>query len=226
MFRTVCVAIVAAGLASPALAGGESGDVLILPDTASGKVRTGAFDDPTESILSTNQRVFFAEFGEADPAQPNFADEPGFRGLPEDFSDGSAWSFTITGPVQLWNGTDFSDDSPFTITLGFGPASVTTGDGVVAGFSVPVFGDDGFDDHLDTILDAPQDGSANGIYLLRLSIGVEGFEDSDEIFWVLNRGMSDSEFDAAIDYAQANIPAPSSALALLGAGLFASRRRR
>jgi MYXO-CTERM domain-containing protein len=225
MFRTVIASALAFSLAPVALAG-EGGDVLILPDSVSGAVRTGAFDDATESIVNTNQRVFFADFGEADPLQPNFADEPGFRGLASDFGDGSSWSFNITGAVGLWNGADFSTPSPFTISLGFGPASVTSAAGSVSGFSVPVSGDDGFDDHLDVILDAPTDGTADGIYLLRLSIAVPGFADSDEIWWVLNRGLSETEHDAAIDFARANVPAPSSALALLGAGLLAGRRRR
>ncbi|MFG0273449.1 MAG: hypothetical protein ACF8QF_00145 [Phycisphaerales bacterium] len=211
---------------APVAFAGEGGDVLILPDSASGKVRTGAFDDATESILNTNQRVFFADFGEADPLQPNFAAEPGFRGLPSDFADGSSWSFNLTGPVSLWNGTDFSSPSPHTITLGFGPASVTSGAGFVAGFSVPVSGNDGFDDHLDVFLDGPTDSSADGIYLLRMTLSVAGFDDSDEIWWVMNRGLSESEHDAAIEAAEALIPAPSSALALLGAGLLAGRRRR
>jgi len=225
MFRTIFIASLAASFTSVALAG-EGGDVLILPDTASGQVRTGAFDDATESVLNTNQRVFFADFGEADPLQPNFADEPGFRGLASDFADGSSWSFAITGAVTQWNGADFSTASPYTMTLGFGPASVTSSTGFVSGFSVPVSGSDGFDDHLDVFLDAPTDSSADGIYLLRLSIGVPGFSDSDEIWWVMNRGLSETEHDAAIDFARATIPAPSSALALVGAGLLATRRRR
>ena len=225
MIRTALAGTLALSFASVAVAG-EGGDVLILPDASSGQVRTGAFDDVTESVLSTNQRVFFADFGVADPLQPNFADEPGFRGLPSDFADGSSWSFTLTGPVGLWNGADFSTASPYTMTLGFGPASVTTSTGPVAGFSVPVSGSLGFDDHLDVFLDAPTDGTADGIYLLRMTLSVPGFSDSDEIWWVMNRGLSELEHDAAIDYARATIPAPSGLVALLGAGLLGARRQR
>ena len=225
LFTSTIAGAVALSAASFAVAG-ELGDILILPDPVSGKVRTGAFDDPTESILSLRQRVFAGSFGEADPLQPNFSDEPGFRGLASDFPNGSSWSFNITGAVSIWNGADFSGPSAYTITLGFGPAQVTSGAGFVSGFSVPVSGNDGFDDHLNVFLDAPLDSSADGIYLLRMEVGVPGFAFSDEIWIVLNRGVDDAIFDQAIDTAFTLVPAPGAGGALLALGLLTARRRR
>ncbi|MFG0256979.1 MAG: hypothetical protein ACF8GE_03660 [Phycisphaerales bacterium JB043] len=222
-YKTIasCAALVA--LATPALAG-EGGDVFIFTDA--GQVKTGAFSHTTESVISFNERVFAGEFGEIDPGQPNFSDEPGFRGFASDFPDGSSWSFDITGPVMQWNGTDFSTASPYTIELGFGPLSATSGVGPVAGFGVPVSGTDGFDDHLDILLNAPTDGTADGVYLLTLSLSVSGFADSDEIWFVLNRGMDEPTHDAALEYAEANVPTPGTLAVLTGALLGGVRRRR
>ncbi|MEC9372878.1 MAG: hypothetical protein VYC34_03505, partial [Planctomycetota bacterium] len=75
-------------------------DVLLIPDLANGRVTTGAFDDATESVVSMNERVFPAEFGEADPMQPYFADEPGFRALEGDF-EGDSWGFDIVDQARV-----------------------------------------------------------------------------------------------------------------------------
>lgn len=216
-------------LGSCSVAFAQHADVLLIPDFINGVVTTGAFYDDSGTVVSMNQRVFEAEFGEADPMNPNFADEPGFRALPGDF-DNSFWGFNIIDTVFVWNGTDFSAVSPYSMTINFGPSpditSPTAPGGFTSGFDIPV-GAGGFDDHLNIFLDAPMDGTADGIYLLTLEVYAEGLDASAPIWFVMNRRLSEAEHEAAIDWVNANlVPAPG-AMALLGAaGLMANRRRR
>ena len=212
-----------------AAANAQHADVLLIPDFVNGVVTTGAFDDDSEMVLSMNQRVFEAEFGEADPMNPNFADEPGFRALPGDF-DGSSWGFNIVDTIYQWNGSDFSTVSPYSMTMNFGPSPDVTSPGMpggfTPGFSIPV-GPGGFDDHLNIFLDAPMDGTADGIYLLTLEVFADGLDASDPIWFVMNRGLSEMEHEAAVDWVHDNlVPAPGAAVVFAGAGLLAARRRR
>ncbi len=223
------VVIGAAVCLAPSAVVAQHADVLLIPDFVNGVVATGAFDDDSGMVLSMNQQVFEAEFGEADPMNPNFADEPGFRALPGDFDD-SYWGFNIIDTVLVWNGTDFSTVSPYSMTINLGPSPDITSPaapgGFTAGFDIPV-GAGGFDDHLNLFLDAPMDGSADGIYLLTLEVYAEGLGASDPIWFVMNRGLSELEHEAAVDWVNANlVPAPGS-IALVGvAGIAAVRRRR
>lgn len=228
-FNARFIGLFAAGVAGVGVAGADGLDVLLLPDFVNGVVTTGSFNDDTGMVVSTNERVFAGDFGEADPMNPNFADDPGFRALPGDF-DNSYWSFNVIDTVFVWNGTDFSAVSPYGMTINFGPSpdvnTPAAPGGFAPGFQIPV-GTGGFDDHLNIFLDAPMDGSADGIYLLTLEVFAEGLDPSDPIWFVMNRGLSELEHDAAIDWVTANlVPAPGAA-ALLGlAGLTALRRRR
>jgi len=223
-------AAVALGVLSMAGAAFADGlDVLLLPDFDTGQIVTGAFDDETKTVVDTDQRVFGADFGEADPAQPNFADEPGFRALPGDF-DGQNWGFNVLDAVFRWNGNDFSEVSPFTMTINFGPSpdvvTPTTPGRTVPGFEIPI-GNDGFDDHLNIFLNAPADDSADGIYLLTLNAFTTEFEASEPFWFVFNRGLSEAEHDLAIDYVNTNlVPSPGAMVLapMLGAALM--RRRR
>lgn len=206
-------------------------DVLLLPDRASGVVRTGAYDDATKSVVSENERVFTGEFG-ADPLQPNFSDEPGFRALDGAFPAGDSWGFNITDRVYRWDvaSQNFDTASPFTITMSYAAGilnatSPTTPGGFTPGFSLTIPGG-GFDDHLDIFLDAGASTEADGIYLLRLNLFATGLAASDNVWFVLNRGLSGTEFAAAEQYVRDFIvPAPG-ACAVFAIGFASAGRRR
>lgn len=218
-------------IAAPLFAGMEEPhfDVLLLPDETNGVIQTGAFDDDTESVVSMNERVFPAEFGEADPAQPYFADEPGFRALPGDF-DGGEWGFNLLDAAREWNGANFDTISPFSMSIDFGPSPTITSppnaDEFVPGFTIPVPAG-GFDDHLNIFLDVGA-SSPTGVYLLTLEVFATGFGASDPIFFVMNAGADEAAHEAAEDFVR-NVIVPSpgpAALALLSIGGLAGRRRR
>lgn len=203
-------------------------DVLLLRDEANGVVRIGSFFDPTESIVSLNQRVFEAEFGETDPLQPNFSDEPGFRALEGDF-DGGFWGFNFLDALRVWNGSDFSTISDYTLSADFGPSPTvttsTSAGGFVSGFNIPV-STGGFDDHLDIFLNAPTDSSADGVYLLTLEVFSNDLGASEPIFFVFGRGVDEVDLDAAVGYVRSTIPTPGAVSLLALAGAASLRRRR
>jgi len=217
---------VGAAFASPAIASGV--DVLLRPEANT--VVTGAFSDDTQMIVSQNERVFEAEFGE-NPAEPNFADEPGFQSFDPVF-DGGDWSFAFVDAVRLWDGSDFDAVAPDTVTMRFGglatpsTTSPTTPGDTAQGFSLPI-PSGGFHDHLDITYNGPATSASDGIYLISLTASVTGFETSDPFFFVMNRGLSEETHEAAIDFVRTEIvPAPGAASAMLGAGLIAGLRRR
>ncbi len=229
--RDITTAAIAATLAGMTAASVQATglDVLLLRDDVNGRIRTGSFFDPTETIVSLNERVFEAEFGETDPMQPNFSDEPGFRALDGDF-DGGFWGFNFLDAVRVWNGSDFSTISDYTISASFGPSpTITTSavaGGFVAGFNIPV-GAGGFDDHLELFLDAPGDDSADGIYLLTLEVFSNDLGASRPIFFVFGRGVDEFDLDLAVDYVRSSvIPTPGAFGLLALAGVASLRRRR
>lgn len=230
MMKFSMLAAVAA-LAAPASAGGF--DVLLRPDRAAGVLRTGSFDDATTMVVSEHERVFKGDFGAADPTQPNFSDEPGFRALDGAFTAGESWGFNITDRALRWNTTTgaFDQPSPFSITLSFagGALSATTptqpGE-IVPGFSLLVPGG-GFDNHLDLFLNAGEGAAAIGIYLLRLNVFGAGLAASDNIWFVLNRGLSEAEHERAEHYVRdVLVPTPGTGVLAVGGLVAVSRRRR
>ncbi|MEC9373791.1 MAG: hypothetical protein VYC34_08105, partial [Planctomycetota bacterium] len=131
--------------------------------------------------------------------------------------------------ARVWNGTNFDDASPYTMTLNFGPSpdvtSPLTPGGFVAGFDIPV-GSMGFDDHLNIFLDVGSD-TPTGVFLLTLQVRATGLAASDPIYFVMNAGAGEEAHEAAEEYVREFIvPSPSGA-ALMGlAGAALLRRRR
>lgn len=233
MRNGICLLGVAGVLsvAGGSIAVGGGFDVLLLPDRGAGVLRTGAFDDATQSVVSLDERVFTGEFGKVIPGEPNYTDEPGFRALTGEFNSGDAWGFWITDAVRVWDplGGHFDDLSPYSITLGFGPWSVTSSavaGGVVNGFDITIPGM-GFDDHLDITLNAPMGLEADGVYLLRLSLRATGLAPSEPIWFVLNRGKDKLTFEAAEEYVRdVLVPSPGTCAAFAVLAFGATRRRR
>lgn len=187
MRTTTLLAILAGATGAASASARQHFDVLLQADQSLGRVATGAFDDATKSVVSTDERVFAGDLGETDPLQPNYSDEPGFRALALTFAEGDQWGLNITDSVRVWDSAsgNFNTLSPFTITLGFGPLSATSPaspGGFTPGFPITVDATGGFDTHLDVFLDAPGRGAPtpDGVYLLRLSAFATGLNASDD----------------------------------------------
>lgn len=193
------------------------------------KLFTGAIAEDG-SPLSNRHRVFGAEFGEK-PTEPFAADEPGFQALDGTFSPFEEFRVNITGAVELWNGAGFSATDE-TITLEFGPSSVTSGAGFVPGFTFTADSFGGFHDHFEIILNGPAGPGADsdpGVYLLPLNLELtSGALGPTDTFWfVMNLGQDEIDHDAAIDWVQAHlVPAPGALLVFAPALMQRTRRRR
>jgi hypothetical protein len=217
-------------VAPMAMASEEHLDVWI-QNGGDGIVIGGISEDGTETFPDT--LVFGAEFGE-DPQEPFFADEPGFQAMDGDFAPFAPFQINIVDSLGAWNGDGFGLTDN-TMTVSFGPATVTSGGGFIEGFQWQADTLGGFHDHFDLSINGDGGDPANGIYLLPLAIslgeelggspGLPGL--SDTFYFVMNLGEDERQHDAAMDWVQANlVPGPGGAALLAGLLLLGRSRRQ
>ena len=231
MLRTVLTVSAVASVSSAALAHGEDVDVLL--QVLDGDIVTGSWSHDTDSVVEERERVFAFEWGNDEGA--NISDEPGFFAQPGTL-DGLSWGVNFVDAVRVWDGSDFDAVSPNTVTyelLGAEQTTPTEAGGVTGGFAIPV-GAGGFDDHYEIVLNAPTDGSADGVYLIAMQVfsvptseraGVPA--DSQTFWFVGNFGADELDHEAAIEYVEdVLVPAPGAASLLALGGLVGARRRR
>jgi len=224
-FQTTVFLIAACGLTVSAAADEDHFDVWL--QIEGNQMFTGSITEDLEPINS-NWRVFGAELPGADGDEPFTADEPGFQLLDGSVDPFYNFQINITDAVTAWNGNGF-DPVAETMSLEFGPQSVTSGDGFVEGFQWTADANGGFHDHFEIILNGDGGDPADGIYLLPLSIADPGgaFAATDTFWFVMNRGLSEAEHELSIEWVQQNIVPTPGAIGLLGcAALFGRRRRR
>jgi hypothetical protein len=193
-----------------------------------GNVAVGIGDHDSGTISDFGERVFGADMFISGINW--FADEPGIFIEEGSLADDTQVGFTLTNQLLYWDGTgavSFGATANI-MSLGFGPASVTTAadNSPVAGFSLNYDADQigGFDEHFDYTIDA---SAPMGIYLLQNTFSLSGAGDSDVIFTVFNAGLDEGVHDAAIDYVEnVLVPAPAGPALLTFGGLAAARRRR
>jgi hypothetical protein len=219
--RSAFVALLSAIALAPslALAEGAEGDVFL--ELVAGELRTGLVSEDGTDI-DRGVRVFFAEF-DTTFGTP-FTDEPGVRSLPGELGAAVSFRFDILKALRVWNGTDFGTLASSNITADLGPLSVQSPatDMLTAGFTIPL-DPSGSHEHPDWTLNAP---ATTGVYLLEVQWALSTGEVSQPTWMLWANGTDEATNDAAIDWANANIPSPT-ALGLLGvAGVVASRRRR
>ncbi|MCA9285057.1 MAG: hypothetical protein KDA22_07580 [Phycisphaerales bacterium] len=171
-----------------------------------GQVVTGAIGEgePGEP-LATRWRVFGSELGE-DPQFPFSAVEPGLQMLPDESMANAELSFSV-GAVEAWTGSGFASTTA-TMQIAFGPAMVTTGDDIVAGFSFAAEVDGSLHDHFDfTLLGAGESDPEPGVYLLPMTVKGQSpaLAASAPFYLVFNLGASEEEHDAAIQWARLNL---------------------
>jgi hypothetical protein len=185
----------------------------------------GVSEDGTEFFEGV--RVFGAEFGE-DPVEPFFADEPGLQAF-EDFDPFQQVQVNFVDAVTRWNGDGYSDTAE-TVTLSFGPNSLTSGDGFVSGLPFSMDAEGGFHTHFDILLNGDGGNPGDGIYLLPLQaefLGSGPMSPSETFWFVMNLNGSEADHEAAIEWVEQNlVPAPGAAILLALVGIGRGRRRR
>jgi len=101
-------------------------------------------------------------------------DEPGFDAEPTAFPVGTALGFNIRDALKRWSGSGFDALLPptgETMTVSFLQQLRESGSGFVAGFDLPVTGDDSWHRHLIFTLSGPgTNHPRRGIYLLELEL--------------------------------------------------------
>lgn len=217
----------------------------VRPYVSGGKIVTGAaeLDGAIVDPVSDLERVFGVEFGEDDPGQPFFTEDPGFLSEPGAFpgGEGAFVGFNATAGLSYWTGSGFGAvPASETLQITFGSQSVNVATAPVAGFDFAVIdGDEALHEHLDhelygsdgNAVPASTDGieATAGIYLLELELTttMTGVSESDPFWIVFNAGGAEVDHEAAIEWVEINlVPEPASALFVALGGLFALMRRR
>jgi hypothetical protein len=169
--------------------------------------------------VEPGERYFFTELG---LDVPNEIDEVGFE-ADASLGVGTLFTFSFTRALRVWNGADFF--SPASLTMGafFGPQDATTPTTDIVWPGLTFAANPGDHDHPTWVLNAP---ATDGVYLMSLKVSAFGLQDSDEVWIVFGQNADEAMFDEAVEWAEANVPTPASALLLGGGVMMFGRRRR
>lgn len=168
------------------------------PALLTGSITEGTPGKPFAAIA----RVFGADLGD-DPEFPFSASEPGFQSLSGRATAGASFAFAIPGPLLAWNSLAFAP-SDHTMTLEFGPASVTSTTGFVDGFTFTTQPSGLMHIHFNFTLNGPVGDPAPGIYALPMVFeGVTPLYAPAPTAWIVfNLSQDESEHDAAMRFAE------------------------
>ncbi len=214
----------------------------VSPGVSNGQLVTGGFIDDTQTFIP-DVRVFGYEFGEEDPLQPFFAQDPGFNNFPLSnggtFPANTDFGFDVLSNLQVWDG---AGDVSFglvpngtSLLLEKGSQFIEVGPDnalPLSGFTIETSDGDGQieDTHLDAILQGPGGADpALGIYLVEMRLTSTADLLASESFWaVFNAGLDEEAHEEAIEWVETVlVPEPAMAMMMLvGGGLAFSRRRR
>lgn len=198
----------------------HEGDIII--SVVNGKLATSGGHTDT---------IFEGDFGDFAGGLYS-TDDPGYDSDPGTFADGTIISYQALGTLQFWNGSSWGSawvpaDVQVRIdgNLGestFWGASGVSGDPV--GLIGQAVGGGNIHEHLDMTV-VGSNRSVAGAYLITLQLtSSSGLQASDPYFIVLNRGLGEEAFEAAV----MAVPEPGT-YAMLALGLaavgFAARRR-
>lgn len=217
--------------AIPGAAMAHEGDIGLLWDGFN--IITAIADDATGSFEELGAFVFGAEL--IDPGggliggdAPGFFTTDGPTNLVGSFDPGTVLSYQTMAALRAWNGADFSQAASPRLAQDYAGQTILTPetDSVVDGFEFLYAGGD-FDEHPDySLVDA-----AVGVYLWEIRFTATAptgaaLDTTGSLYVVFNYGVDEEIHDEAIEWVKANLPAPGTGPAVLGALALASRRRR
>jgi len=221
----------------------------VVPYADGGKIMTGGRDDSTLATV-TELRVFGLEFGE-EPSDPYYIGDPGFNNgafaigvFPNNglLPTGQTLRFDLITNLQFWDGSgevNFSA-APADVDLGLIRGSFSTYvSGTGATGTPPTIGSTGASGrmhvHLGSELryqgssDAAAPNAPEGLYLIGMTLNLDGLEDSEPIYFVYNNALGEELHELGMEWVETNlVPEPQTWL-LTGTalvGLMAVGRRR
>ena len=221
----------------------------VVPYADGGKLLTGGRDDSTLATV-TELRVFGYEFGE-EPSDPYFIGDPGFNNgafaigvFPNDglLPTGQTLRFDLITNLEYWDGTggvNFAA-APADVELGLIRGSFSTYvSGTGATGTAPSIGSTGASGrmhvHLSSELrfegssDPTAPNAPDGLYLIGMTLNLDGLTDSDPIYFVYNNGLDEELHELGMEWVETNlVPEPQTWLMMGTAlvGLVAMGRRR
>lgn len=222
------------GTGFAAYAAGEShlheGDVL--PLLVDGQIVLDDLDDK-EVDFATGYPIFEADFGDLSGG-PNSTDDPGYDHEAGQFTPGTILAFKVLGPLEFWNGSQWTVDTPATVTFSDALGNDVAVTGVSAagtsGLIGEIDGDGNLHEHIDMSIDA---GAATGAYAVVLSLfGLLAdqttpiYGESAPFMIIFNRGLAFEDFEAAVGARVVPVPAAAWLFGSALAGLGLARRRR
>jgi len=218
LMRYASSILIVASVSTLAFAEPPEGDVHI---TVENNTLTIGLIAEDESFTVAGTRVFYGPLG---LDVPNVGEDPGFKALAGTFSPGGFAGFDILGSLQKWDGAAFTTGQSETMTVSFGPASVTTPilNAFTAGFDIAVDPDGSWHHHPFFELNGP---ASDGVYLIPLQLRKDGFGTSLPVWILWGQNADEATADAAYAAASATIPNPGT-LAPLAVAALAVRRRR
>jgi len=199
---TLAAAIPAILAAGAPLYAQHAGDIYL--EDVDGQIVTGLIDEDENITLPVY--VFGSEFGEE--GLPGFTSEPGFDTLPGAFEFGTSIGFNVLDGLKVWNGDGFDPVADQTLTISFGPLSVTVEDRPTPGFALAVQPNGAYHRHFNFVISGAGGGAADpGIFLLNLEMFSTDpdMETSDPFWLVFNYEVRESEHGAAIKWVEANL---------------------
>jgi hypothetical protein len=213
--------LAAAGLAAPALAGG---DISLL--ISGGQLVTTKVSESGDPLGPA--RVFSGLL--TDVLGDLYSDEPGIQIEDGTLTPGTDLRFYFSKALRQWNGSSFATVAGGSLSATFGPAInsiVTPGSDTNSGnllFPVETLG--GLHDHPDWVLAGHTPSGSAEFFLVEARFSYDGSTDSDPFYIVFGLNATEEQLEEVEAWVETNVvPTPGSLALLAMAGLAARRRR-